>query len=771
MNIFVILLICYGVCSTESHFGIPEELQECYMNNSMQNFHLPMNMRVLLDIIRKAEKDSYATMDIRAMSSSLLHRFKFDGVEHYENIEPRDGVLPFGLSGKQNIRNRLVKALDPGKPDIFPFDALTAIERCTLHLAISNTIMKESSRNTDSLCEEIGQKLTTKSIFPDLWNCPKEYGVILTPYGTIAPGAIIGAIAASLQRQNIPLVQIYNITERPSTDSMDYAEQVDFILPRSEMIHAKSMSYLSFLGLNINLDNVWLTTIAGDLGEMVIYQGPVLGANMELGAAGFWNNTMRPHDYYLKSSKNSYLDATRAEIIGDIDGLIIASHMESWVNDFNSLRLSQILDIYYSDEGITIHDENVKVCNRKDAFSDAVPKTVLYQQTYAASDVLTYYNSIKFTSPEVFKQMVDYAVDKFSVYTNSYLLTESLCRDRKPCPQVETLIAFDGAWTAEHTMDFFATLIDDLDVSMYGSKMGILHGTSGQWLLNVTDSPSLAYYAVSNFTKISWPTHLNLLVTMNAVYNYLNKTWETKGQQHVIGSLGQVVLILAPSTQISEIEQHTILKLLREIKYHHPDVKILYYVSKDHSNSFQPFILSEHDRLIVSPYIETIDKFLLTVPRILRPVPEFATNSSIFKGEMEDYISPSKSITYMLHSQHIHTKKTTITVHNFGYGTINACSWKQFKIGNNQEHMTCQNLDLHQEIDIVDDFICTDVGCPYIYLRIHNATSHKKCAEIECRSPDHIRYIIRMQSNENSANKIFVNIFIILLVQVVVCNI
>lgn len=38
---------------------------------------------------------------------------------------------------------------------------------------------------------------------------------------------------------------------------------------------------------------------------------------------------------------------------------------------------------------------------------------------------------------------------------------------------------------------------------MYGSKMGILHGVSGQWLLNVTDSPSLAYYAVSNFTKIS----------------------------------------------------------------------------------------------------------------------------------------------------------------------------------------------------------------------------------------------------------------------------
>jgi hypothetical protein len=52
---------------------------------------------------------------------------------------------------------------------------------------------------------------------------------------------------------------------------------------------------------------------------MVVYQGLILGSDMELGATGFWNNTMRPHDFYLKN-KNGYFDATRAEIIGDIDG-------------------------------------------------------------------------------------------------------------------------------------------------------------------------------------------------------------------------------------------------------------------------------------------------------------------------------------------------------------------------------------------------------------------------------------------------------------------
>lgn len=48
-------------------------------------------------------------------------------------------------------------------------------------------------------------------LFTNLWNCPKEYGVIFTSYGTIAPGAIIGSIAASLQHQSVGLDQIVNV--------------------------------------------------------------------------------------------------------------------------------------------------------------------------------------------------------------------------------------------------------------------------------------------------------------------------------------------------------------------------------------------------------------------------------------------------------------------------------------------------------------------------------------------------------------------------------
>lgn len=86
-------------------------------------------------------------------------RLKLDGIKRYKDVQERDGILPFGQSGKQSVKYKLIKEIVPGKPELFPFDALTAIERCTLHQAISNTIMKEDSRGTNILCEEIGQKL------------------------------------------------------------------------------------------------------------------------------------------------------------------------------------------------------------------------------------------------------------------------------------------------------------------------------------------------------------------------------------------------------------------------------------------------------------------------------------------------------------------------------------------------------------------------------------------------------------------------------------
>jgi len=143
-------------------------------------------------------------------------------------------------------------------------------------------------------------------------------------------------------------------------------------------------------------------------------------------------------------------------------------------------------------------------------------------------------------------------------------------------------------------------------------------------------------YIIDVINPCVGPTRLDLVVTLNAISNYLNETWKAKWQRHIIGNFGQVIIILAPSAQISETEQQLILNLLREIKNLHPgnqifmlntlislticiiyisvitDLYFIYYTSQRNSHLFQPFILSEQDRLILSPNIDAIIQHLST---------------------------------------------------------------------------------------------------------------------------------------------------------------
>lgn len=54
---------------------------------------------------------------------------------------------------------------------------------------------------------------------------------------------------------------------------------------------------------------------------------------------------------------------------------------------------------------------------------------------------------------------------------------------------------------------------------------------------------------------------------------------------------------------------------------------------------------------------------------------------------------------------------------------IKACSWNRF-----DEEQICQQIDVHKDVSIIDDLKCINSRCPYIYLRIQNATSLNKCA-------------------------------------------
>lgn len=101
----------------------------------------------------------------------------------------------------------------------------------------------------------------------------------------------------------------------------------------------------------------------GDLAEVALIQGP-MKQKLKIGANGNWNSSSLPHWYFLKH--NDTLEFTTAEVRGDIDGLMLANEIESLYSKIPTLKLSQILELYYGAHGL--FDRSIRACNRGTLF-------------------------------------------------------------------------------------------------------------------------------------------------------------------------------------------------------------------------------------------------------------------------------------------------------------------------------------------------------------------------------------------------------------------
>lgn len=114
-------------------------------------------------------------------------------------------------------------------------------------------------------------------------------------------------------------------------------------------------------------------------------QGPVNDpVKFNIGVNGMWNSSAMPRWYFLKS--NEKLQFTTAEIRGDIDGLILATEIETLYSKVPTLRLSQILDLYYSSHGL--FNPLMRACNRKTLFQTIISKPIMSAQVILHNIIL-----------------------------------------------------------------------------------------------------------------------------------------------------------------------------------------------------------------------------------------------------------------------------------------------------------------------------------------------------------------------------------------------
>lgn len=104
-----------------------------------------------------------------------------------------------------------------------------------------------------------------------------------------------------------------------------------------------------------------------------------------MGNKGNWNTSIDPKYYFLESPEKNHLYLTDAEIRGGLDGLFLALNIEDWKSKSSDIKISQILDLYYT-RGV--FNTTARACNRKELVKDIIKSDKLIEQTTLFNSLL-----------------------------------------------------------------------------------------------------------------------------------------------------------------------------------------------------------------------------------------------------------------------------------------------------------------------------------------------------------------------------------------------
>lgn len=161
----------------------------------------------------------------------------------------------------------------------------------------------------------------------------------------MAPGIVIASIAAGLQPQSVSINRLAALRySREPYENLETMRTRDTEKALRELLRSVE-----------SVENVYSASIAGDLAEICVYQGPYLGTNTSIGTPGWWNDTRLPRIHYLHTSHDfADWEMTDSEVLSGIDSLFLAKKVAMWASKAQRLQLSQIFDSYYSSRGFPL---------------------------------------------------------------------------------------------------------------------------------------------------------------------------------------------------------------------------------------------------------------------------------------------------------------------------------------------------------------------------------------------------------------------------------
>lgn len=808
-----IFVVCGPVAGANLQATIPSHLLECYMNQTLlvrENL-LPMSIDAAIALLRKIESYPGLNMDIRTLATTLIYTYRMDGIERNPDVRPSIYVTPFSLSGSQFYRYKLLMdGLIPGTGMQFPTDMLTPEEKCSLHLMLSNSIDRWQRGDEGQLCNNLrnykewsrvprsaqipppghsetdaesfdprgfygrtggsdvrsssfqsGVPLTTTT--GDLSMCPIENGVVYSRYGAVKLGIVLAGIAAGIQSQSISRRNLVALAARANQARGPQFRQ-----------QYRPNLYSMYDNSNPNISNTWAATIAGEVAEVALLQGPVYGASMRIGVGGGWNVTLVPKYYFL--SENSQDALTDTTIRASIDGLWLGKSIVMWNRLVSGqLKLSQVLKMYYSERGV--FDQNVRACQRKTKFSEIAPSDVMYNEALTFSQVLLLEAPIAVTLAEqALEEFNQVAVNKLGQYVSSMkdedcmtsTITTTQTSRITTRPAVNLYVIIDFSYDFLDAQRIITYLTEQLEVSRYSSNITVFSAKDVAVIVNSTATP-LIFYKYFNRTAYNQHTRgFDLPKIVRDIGTFVQGRMTSETQLNVPAGPSHVALVIPYiSSAVSDSDRDYINNKLYSYSQTIPDLRFMFASSgaKDRFSSFVQdpskdiFTLSATltDDLELRNSLDIVVNRLKEVTRrLINPScgPNFSGSTSS-NLQFTNYVDPTGTHFYRLHPNYFYkTSSGKIRIQGTSSSTLSICQSRSNSLpspNGTRNDVSCSQITSDSYDIYINDQTCSDAKyafqCAPIYFSITatqlvTVSNNYICTDDKCEFPDQVKYII-----------------------------
>ncbi|CAG4979044.1 unnamed protein product [Parnassius apollo] len=782
--------------------SLAPELRECYTNPVLvdRNNLPPTTIPVLIDIIRKIEDNPNINVDLRQLAVLLLHTYRQDGIEYHQpevSSSVSSTILPFAPTFHSFYRHRLLLTkIIPGNLQVLSNTTVTSELKCALHFMLSTTVDARVRGNENS-CNQLSQyralrtardvtldnddveildlsklkkadsngqmrqynpnddveftyKGNSKSERQVLGQstCPILNGIVNTRWGAVSAGNLIAGIAAGAELQQVPI---------------------------QELIKG---SILNYNNVQSSVTSIYPATLSGDLAEAVLIQGTESGnPSISIGAAGNWNSSQATRFYMLHSRSN--IEMTDPEIRGDIDGFVLGTTLTSVLGVSSSLKLSQLLDMYYSARN-GVYEPTLRACNRQALSQQYIESTRLASEAYTFAAALDTNMPLRGTITGGLEDLVNSAVTNFQTYTANNLndmncaTTEATTVDYRL--KTNLYIVLDATWQYNAIYPAISYLLDNIEVSKYGSSVTLLNAFDGSIIVNKTFSVSDFH---TNYTLVKHQTlftGVNLESTLTNIRIMMHSELENEKTTNYVGGNATVLLFLLNSGNIQNTA--AVWEQARILNETVPDLRIIFATATNQFDNLWNLVRDLHNdittislntqgtnvEIAMNPILERIAQ---VGRRIINPTcgSDYPEESSSGSRHFEDFIEPGYINFYAMSPNYFYqnndNRKIRISRSSAGSGSLIVCYSRVTTLprqnatlsGYEESAVTCHTLASSGNIEISLQNACdgywTINSCPFFFISVQSSAASTSlsatCVDNSCRFPYNIRYQVQVE--------------------------